>query len=127
MARPKKVDEKPKDSGSLQISVEDFVRTRNSVSNLLLHFMFIQFRRRGWYYALASTYCKHTLPTTNAIIHVHLSLRRSVNTLFPSPNLSSIFLFHSNASYPDPLPHHHHPHHASTTNLYDAYSSSRGA
>ena len=32
MARPKKVDEKPKDSGSLQISVEDFVRTRNSVS-----------------------------------------------------------------------------------------------
>ena len=32
MARPKKVEEKPKDSGSLQISVEDFVRTRNSVS-----------------------------------------------------------------------------------------------
>ncbi|KAL2054828.1 hypothetical protein ABVK25_005132 [Lepraria finkii] len=31
MARPKKADEKPKDSGSLQISVEDFVRTRNSV------------------------------------------------------------------------------------------------
>ena len=32
MARPKKAEEKPKDSGSLQISVEDFVRTRNSVS-----------------------------------------------------------------------------------------------
>ncbi|KAF6234885.1 hypothetical protein HO173_006815 [Letharia columbiana] len=31
MARPKKAEEKPKDSGSLQISVEDFVRTRNSV------------------------------------------------------------------------------------------------
>lgn len=31
MARPKKSEEKPKDSGSLQISVEDFVRTRNSV------------------------------------------------------------------------------------------------
>ena len=38
MARPKKIDEKPKDSGSLQISVEDFVRTRNSVS--ILHFVF---------------------------------------------------------------------------------------
>ena len=37
MARPKKIDEKPKDSGSLQISVEDFVRTRNSVS--VLHFV----------------------------------------------------------------------------------------
>lgn len=32
MARPKKAEDKPKDSGSLQISVEDFVRTRNSVS-----------------------------------------------------------------------------------------------
>ncbi|KAL9066744.1 MAG: hypothetical protein Q9161_007333 [Pseudevernia consocians] len=31
MARPKKAEEKTKDSGSLQISVEDFVRTRNSV------------------------------------------------------------------------------------------------
>ncbi|KAK4696380.1 transcriptional regulator HMO1, partial [Lecanoromycetidae sp. Uapishka_2] len=31
MARTKKEEEKPKDSGSLQISVEDFVRTRNSV------------------------------------------------------------------------------------------------
>lgn len=38
MARPKKIDEKPKDSGSLQISVEDFVRTRNSVS--IFHFVF---------------------------------------------------------------------------------------
>ena len=37
MARPKKVEEKPKDSGSLQISVEDFVRTRNSVS--FVHFL----------------------------------------------------------------------------------------
>ena len=37
MARPKKVEEKPKDSGSLQISVEDFVRTRNSVS--FIHFL----------------------------------------------------------------------------------------
>ena len=37
MARPKKAEEKPKDSGSLQISVEDFVRTRNSVS--FTHFL----------------------------------------------------------------------------------------
>ena len=37
MARPKKAEEKPKDSGSLQISVEDFVRTRNSVS--FFHFL----------------------------------------------------------------------------------------
>ena len=42
MARPKKADEKPKDSGSLQISVEDFVRTRNSVSiTHFPHFLFI--------------------------------------------------------------------------------------
>ena len=40
MARLKKAEEKPKDSGSLQISVEDFVRTRNSVS-------FIYFLRNG--------------------------------------------------------------------------------
>ena len=32
MARPKKAEEQPKDSGSLQISVEDFARTRDSVS-----------------------------------------------------------------------------------------------
>ena len=32
MSRPRKLEDKPKDSGSLQISVEDFVRTRNSVS-----------------------------------------------------------------------------------------------
>lgn len=40
MARSKKIEEKPKDSGSLQISVEDFVRTRNSVSNASFPFQF---------------------------------------------------------------------------------------
>ena len=48
MARPKKAEEKPKDSGSLQISVEDFVRTRNSVSFIyflrLCDFVATQFR-----------------------------------------------------------------------------------
>lgn len=37
MARPKKAEEKAKDSASLQISVEDFVRTRDSVSSCSFH------------------------------------------------------------------------------------------
>ena len=36
MARPKKSDDKPVDSASLQVSIEDFVRTRDSVSWLLI-------------------------------------------------------------------------------------------
>ena len=38
MARPKKGEEKPKESANLMVSIEDFIRTRDSVrlSNLML-------------------------------------------------------------------------------------------
>ena len=36
MARPKKSDDKPTDSASLQVSIEDFVRTRDSVSTFFI-------------------------------------------------------------------------------------------
>lgn len=59
MARPKKSEEKAKDQATLQVSIEDFVRTRDSVSH-------VQF----------SLLCRDSKST----LALHHSLRRDVNT-----------------------------------------------
>lgn len=55
MARPKKGEEKAKDQATLQVSIEDFVRTRDSVSQV--HFPLVVSRLEK---SLCITHCDAT-------------------------------------------------------------------
>ncbi len=105
MARSKKPDEKPKDSGSLQISVEDFVRTRNSVS-------------KNAAVPLQSVWIASRLDPCVCCLSKHC--RVSAQRPPPTP------IFYTATTPHSSLPHHPHCH-ASLSTLHDAQSTRRGS